>query len=67
MSDPFAKWKNQSGTYNGAAMFSELTGIPQDEIVWTAKRIGELRDAGVPKADWTRIVKQEAAGKPWLA
>ena len=67
MSDPFEKWRNPSGTYNGAAMFAELTGIPQAELAWTAKRMGELRDAGIPRPEWTRIVKEEAVSKPWLA
>lgn len=63
--DAFAKWKNPSGTYNGAAMFAELTGIPQAEIEWMARRMKELRDSGVPKSEWKRIVKEEAASKPW--
>jgi hypothetical protein len=67
MTDAFAKWKNPNGTYNGAAMFAELTGLDRREIEWMARRMKELKDSGVPKGGWTRIVKEESAAKPWLA
>lgn len=63
----FEKWRNPGkDTYNGAAMFAELTGIPRAEIVWMAERMKELKAAGVPKEDWSGIVKAESAAKPWL-
>ncbi|NID14394.1 hypothetical protein [Luteibacter yeojuensis] len=67
MSDAFAKWKNENGTYNGAAMFAELTGIPQEEIVWSANRMKELKAQGVPRDQWSRIVGEEAKLKPWAS
>jgi hypothetical protein len=64
--EAFAKWRNPDGTYNGAAMLAELSGVPQEEVAWMGRRIVELRDQGVPKSEWQRIVKEEAVTKPWL-
>lgn len=58
---------NGDGTYNGAAMLAQLTGLPYEEVAWTAKRLQQLmRDAGLPKAQAIAQVKAEAASKPWL-
>ena len=64
--DPFEKWRNPSGTYNGAAMFAELTGITQEEILWSVERMKDLKKQGLPRAEWARIVRDETKLKPWL-
>lgn len=58
---------NGDGTYNGAAMLARLTGLPYEEVAWTAKRLQQLmREVGLPKAQAIAQVKAEAASKPWL-
>lgn len=61
----FGKWKNPDGTYNGAAMFAELTGLPQAEIEWMGRRLPELM-AKHPKQEAKRILAEEAKRQPWL-
>ena len=41
------KWQNENGTWNGTKMFSDLTGLSEDEIKhhWEeAKKRKKLRD-----------------------
>jgi len=57
---------NGDGTYNGLAMLSQLSGIPYDEVCWTAKRLQTLKRAGTSSDEAKAIVKREAQTKPWL-
>jgi hypothetical protein len=64
----FEKYKNIDGkTYNGVAMMSELTGISQEEIAWTATRIKQLiHQEGKTKDEAVAIVREEGKSKPWI-
>ena len=64
----FEKYKNSDGeTYNGVAMMSELTGLSQEEIMWTANRIKQLiHQEGKTKDEAVAIVKEEGKSKPWI-
>ncbi len=64
----FEKYKNKDGkTYNGAAMMSDLTGLSQEEIIWTANRIKQLiHNENKTKEEALVIVKQEGKLKPWI-
>jgi hypothetical protein len=62
------QWKNPNGTYNGAQMLADVSGLSIEEIQWTANRFKHLlhvekRSTIEAKA----IVKAESASKPWLA
>lgn len=61
-----ADFRNPDGTYDGAGVMAAISGIPKEEVVWMWKRTSALLVQGVPKTEVTRIVKQEAAMKPWL-
>jgi hypothetical protein len=63
----FEKYKNSDGkSYNGVAMMSELTGLSQEEIAWTANRIKQLiHQEGKTKFEAVAIVKEEGKSKPW--
>ena len=60
------EFRNPDGTYDGAAALSAISGIPKDEVIWMWKCTSALLVQGTPKSEVTRIVKQEAAMKPWL-
>jgi hypothetical protein len=60
------KHRNSDGTYNGAAVFAELTGLSEAEIKWIMARTKELIATGLPKEERLAIIKGEAKGKPWL-
>lgn len=63
----FEKFRNQNGTYNGAAALSAVTGLSQDEVIWTFKRIKQLmHEEGKTKKEAAEIVKEEGKSKPWL-
>ena len=64
----FEKYKNSDGeTYNGVAMMSELTGLSQEEIMWTANRIKQLiHQESKTKDEAVAIVKEECKSKPWI-
>ena len=61
-----ADFRNPDGTYDGAGVMAAISGIPKEEVVWMWKHTSALLVQGVPKTEVTRIVKQEAAMKPWL-
>lgn len=64
---PFDAFKNADGTYNGVALFSEMTGLSQAEIRWTFDRLKHLLHVEkLSKADAVAQIRQEAAAKPWL-
>lgn len=64
----FEQFKNPDGkTYNGIAAMSAVSGIPQAELAWMAKRIKELTVAGMPRAEISATIKAEAKAKPWEA
>lgn len=64
----FERYKNTDGkTYNGVAMLAEVTGLPYNEIAWTAERMKQLMiNEGKSKDEAREIVKVEAASKPWV-
>lgn len=64
----FERYKNTDGkTYNGVAMLAEVTGLPYNEIAWTAARIKELMiTEGKSKDEAREIVKVEGKSKPWV-
>ncbi len=57
------KHRNPNGTYNGVSYFSEVTGLSQEEIAWTAARVRELREQGFGKEELLATVKREAKEK----
>jgi hypothetical protein len=60
------KFKNANGTYDGAAMLAELSGIPYAEVKWTAARMKHLMTVeGKSKEDTKDIVTKERISKPW--
>ena len=66
MSDPFERWKNPSGTYNGVAMLAELSGLDPRYVAWAAQRLTELmKGQGMPKDKALAVLHVEKAGKPW--
>lgn len=69
MTDLFEKHRNPDGkTYNGVALLSELSGLTQAEIAWTANRLKHLIQVEKKsKAEAKEIVKRESRSFPWLA
>lgn len=62
------QWKNPNGTYNGAQMLADVSGLSIAEIRWTADRFKQLLHVEKrSKAEAKAIVKAESATKPWLA
>ncbi len=58
--------QNRNGTYNGVTFFSEMTGLSQDELTWTWKRLQELMNGQkMPKEDALAIVRREQKSRPW--
>lgn len=64
-SGPFDRWRNPDGTYNAAAMLAELSGVPEPEVAWTGRRLGELMRAGKTREEAVAIVRAERARTPW--
>lgn len=62
----FDDCKNEDGTYNGVKFFARMTGLSEPELKWTYGRMKELYKAGTQKEEAIRIVKEEAAKKPWI-
>lgn len=64
----FERYKNTDGkTYNGVAMLAEVTGLPYNEIAWTAERMKQLMiNEGKSKDEAREIVKAEGKSKPWV-
>lgn len=66
MTDPFARWRNPSGTYDGAGMLAEMSGLSKAEIMWTFERLKYLMQAeGKTKEEAKAIVKEETKTRPW--
>lgn len=61
----FGDHRNANGTYNGVAIFAEITGLPEAEILWTFNRLKSLMSDGASKDEAKRIVTEEARQKPW--
>lgn len=62
----FEKHQNPDGTFNGISLLSELSGLPDAEILWIFKRTQELRMVeGKTREEAKAIVKAEAVGRPW--
>lgn len=59
-------YRNENGTYNGAAMMADLTGLSREEILWTWKRLKELKEQGLSADDMKATVAEEAKSKPWV-
>lgn len=64
----FERYKNTDGkTHNGVAMLAEVTGLPYNEIAWTAERMKQLMiNEGKSKDEAREIVKAEGKSKPWV-
>ena len=61
------KYRNPDGTYNGVAMFAELTGLAPEEIRWTADRLYHLMHVeGKTKEEAKVIVEEESRSSPWF-
>ena len=64
----FDTWKNPNGTYNGAQMLADLSGLSLAEVQWTANRFKHLLHVEKRSKDEAKaIVKAKCANKPWLA
>jgi hypothetical protein len=63
----FADYLNKDGvTYNGTRLLSDLTGLSQDEIRWTATRLHHLLTVEHKSKDEAKaIVREEAKKRPW--
>lgn len=61
----FDKYANGDGTFNGASMLADLSGISDAEITWTFNRIKELLKAGKTATEAKAIVKEEAKTRPF--
>ena len=59
----FDKHRNPDGTYNGMTVLSELSGLSQEEIMWTWERAKELRASGLSKEQISRALRTEARDK----
>jgi hypothetical protein len=59
------EFKNPNGTYNGVKMMAKISGLSEDEILWTWIRARELHTSGVGKEQIVDILKSEAKNKPW--
>jgi hypothetical protein len=57
--------RNPDGTFNGVAIFAELTGLSPEEIKWTFDRMKQLRDGGVSAEEMVGIVAEEVKSRPW--
>ncbi len=63
----FEKYKNEWGSYDGAAMLSDISGLSKKEILWTCERLKQLMHGeGKTREEAKDIVKIEAQNKPWL-
>ena len=62
----FDKFRNKDGTINGASAMAELTGLSQEEITWSFKRLKQLmHNDGLSKKEALAVVKEESKNKPW--
>lgn len=61
----FDRHRNADGTYNGISMFAEITGFSIEEVEWIANRTRELKAEGCSREEATRIINEEAKGRPW--
>lgn len=59
------KWANGDGTYDGAQMLADLSGLTRAEIDWTWKRLKELLDSGMSRKEAKAKVGAEAVTRPW--
>ncbi len=63
----FDDFLNPDGkTYNGLRMLSVISGLSEDEIRWSEKRLRKLIVVqGMKKDAAIKIVTQEGKSKPW--
>src|SRR3546814_5730803 len=63
-----ARHQNPDGTWNGAGVFAEITGLSQAEVQWTFDRLKHLMIVERrPRSEAKSIVSREAKGRPWEA
>lgn len=55
--------RNPDGTFNGATMLAELSGLSTEEIKWTWERAKELKAQGMAKDLIAATLKHEAREK----
>lgn len=61
-----AQFRNQNGTYDGAAVLAALTGLSYVEVAWSAKRIKDLlATTNMTRQQVVSQVREEAKTKPW--
>lgn len=59
-------YRNQDGTYDGAALLAALSGVSREEIIWTFNRLKYLRQVeGKSAQEAKRIVDEERTAQPW--
>lgn len=59
-----------SAPRDNVQLLSDLTAamgvrISNAEICWTFERMKQLKAEGVPASEWSAIVKEESASRPW--
>lgn len=61
----FEKHKNPDGTYNGATLLAEVTGLSAEEVTWTFNRLRQLKNEGKTVEEAKAIVREEEKNKSW--
>ncbi len=59
------KYKNDNGTFNGAKMLADVSGLSMEEILWTANRMKQLLAEGRSKDEAKAVVALENKFRPW--
>ncbi|MDL2284443.1 hypothetical protein LJC19_04800 [Oxalobacter sp. OttesenSCG-928-P03] len=62
----FDEFKNPDGTYNGARLLSRISGLSEDEVLWTWNRAKEMREDGASRDEVRkalRVMSQELRQK----
>lgn len=62
----FQDYQNEDGTFDGTRAFADFSGIPLEEVRWTAARMRELIvTEGMPKDEAIVRVREERKSSPW--
>jgi hypothetical protein len=61
-----SKYQNPDGTYNGVAFMAAMSGLSEDEILWTWERAKALKAAGHDEKFVADKLREEGLKKPWL-
>lgn len=60
------RYSNGDGTYNGAALLADISGLSRAEIRWTAERLKALlHTEKKTKTEALAIVREESKSRPW--